>query len=311
MLDNEMNKDPWGEGIPSYTEDDLLTEADMLNFAMNFLKINELDANGFKIVAATDELGVIPNFACEKDGKTWFIVVKCAIAPDFPTMNYEEKMRFYNHAKKHCATAYFAPIGLGSHDAARFGASLALKNDGYYFKYLGLERIEPKKSTEWIQRALAEIDKLTPSTEIEESNTRKSIKVVDSHVSFERAMSDFEKWEDTLVSPTFQQMLFLCIERMGLSNQEFYKAAYIDRKLFSAIKNNKDYQPKKETAVACCFGLNLNISDAEKLLELAGYRLSLSISWDRIIYYCLKNCIYDIDVVNELLYEKGEKCIRV
>ncbi len=102
-----------------------------------------------------------------------------------------------------------------------------------------------------------------------------------------------------------------CIEHKGLSNQDFYKAALIDRKLFSAIKNNRDYQPKKETAVACCIGLELNLSDSEKLLELAGYKLSLAIAWDRVIYYCLKNGVTDIDAVNELLYEAGEKCIRV
>ena len=55
----------------------------------------------------------------------------------------------------------------------------------------------------------------------------------------------------------------------------------------------------------------LNEADSVKLLELAGYVLSPAIGWDRVILYCLKKGITDIDIVNELLYEQGEKCIRV
>lgn len=306
-------RDVWGSGIPNYTEADLMTETDKLNFAMNIVKQNELDVNGFTIIAATDQPGQVPNFVCEKDGKKWFIVVKCSIAPDMPTMGVEEKMHIIEHAKKFGAEAYFAPVGIGACDAIRFDASLALKNDAYYANYIGLEKVQPKKSTEWIQRALAEIDLLAPKPEPpRDTSVRYSLKVPsDVRYSLDVEWSDFDEWKSQLVYPTFQEMLMTCIERKGMSNQDFYKAAFLDRKLFSAIKNNKDYQPKKETAVACCFGLDLCLADSEKLLELAGYKLSLAITWDRVIYYCLKNRIMDIDVVNELLYEQGEKCIRV
>jgi len=306
---NEKNKSikDWGKGIPNYSNNDLMTEYDKLNFAMNIVKQCELDKNGYSIIAATDQVGQIPNFVCEKDGNTFFIVVKCDIAPEMPVMSVEEKKHVIQHANKYNAICYFAPVSIGSMDGERFDASLALKYDGYYSKYLGLERIVPKHSTEWIQRALAEIDKLNPNIQPQtivepSSDVRYSIKV---------EWTDFDEWQTQLLAPTFQEMLFTCIQRKGLSNTDFYKAATLDRKLFSAMKNNRNYQPKKETAVACCFGLGLNLSDAEKLLELAGYKLSLSITWDRVIYYCLKNGIFDIDSANELLYEAGEKCIRV
>ena len=96
-----------------------------------------------------------------------------------------------------------------------------------------------------------------------------------------------------------------------MTNPEFYNAAMIDRKLFSSIKNNKDYKPKKETAVACCFGLQLGLTEAEKLLEAAGYKLSLAILWDKIVYFCLDHNITDLDIVNELLYQENQKCIGV
>ena len=122
---------------------------------------------------------------------------------------------------------------------------------------------------------------------------------------------EFSKFNGAQASKTFQQMLLGLIKDRGMTNPEFYNAAMIDRKLFSTIKNNANYKPKKETAVACCFGLNLSLKEAEKLLEAAGYKLSLAILWDRIIYFCLDHRITDLDIVNELLYEEKQKCIGV
>ena len=110
-------------------------------------------------------------------------------------------------------------------------------------------------------------------------------------------------------SYTFQEMLLRCLEDKNMSNVEFYKAAWIDRKLFSAINSNVYYKPKKETAVACCLGLQLNMTDTRDLLETAGYALSDSIKWDMVIKYCIQHRIYAIDQVNQVLYAAGEKCI--
>ena len=119
--------------------------------------------------------------------------------------------------------------------------------------------------------------------------------------------NSFEEWKKS--HPTFQQLLLKYIEEKGISNVEFYNAAWIDRKLFSAIKNNELYKPKKETAVACCLGLELTSAEATRLLKAAGYALSDSIVWDRVIEHCIENKIYKIDQVNEILFELDEKCI--
>ena len=161
----------------------------------------------------------------------------------------------------------------------------------------------PQISQEWVQQALVEIDKLDPDKRHHE----------DSDVRYSLSVDDLSDWENS-ISPnetlTFQQLLMKYVRQKYTSNREFYKAALMDRKLFSAINNDVNYHPRKETAVACCFALILDYSEAEELLKKAGYTLSLSIQWDRIVYYCLKNGIYDIDSVNALLYERGEKCIR-
>ena len=302
----EERKDIWGKGIPQYTKNDLLEGEELLKFGMDILWQNEFANSSHKVIDATSKPGIIPNVVCEINGRLSFIVVKVAVAPDDATMSVEEKKHLTSHAAKHKADCYFAPIGIGAMDSVRFEVGLALKNDGYYVKYNGLEKVEFKKDENWIRNAMREIRELDLSSQ---TRVYKGSGVFVAEKVAEP--SDFETWRSELTSPTFQEMLMKCIEMKGMENSEFYKAALLDRKLFSAIKNNPDYQPKKETAVACCFGLQLNRFDAEKLLELAGYTLSMAIGWDRVIYYCLQNKIYDIDVVNEILWEEGEKCIRV
>lgn len=169
---------------------------------------------------------------------------------------------------------------------------------------MSLFKFKKKHSKEWIQEALAEIDKLDPAKRIPSSEN------VCFSLEVDLTVTDYEKWKSKLEYPTFQELLLHCIESKGLKYPEFYKAAYLDRKLFSAIKNDRHYQPKKETAVACCFALGLNLIDAKDLLGTAGYSLSLSIAWDRVVYYCLDKGITDIYSVNELLDAVGEKCIR-
>ena len=117
-------------------------------------------------------------------------------------------------------------------------------------------------------------------------------------------------WEEAQEQNTFQEKLLKHIINKGMNNTEFYKAARIDRKLFYAMRSNRMYQPKKETAVACCFGLHLTLPEARDLLRAAGYSLSPAITWDRVIYYCLENGIYDIDRVNDLLTARGERGLR-
>ncbi len=155
-----------------------------------------------------------------------------------------------------------------------------------------------KYSKEWFQNALDEIDTLEPKKQ-ERPAIQYSSRI------------DFDLWEENIEqSKTFQEKLKEFISEKGMTNTDFYKAARIDRKLFSAMNTNTMYKPKKETVAACCFGLKLSLSEAEDLLGAAGYYLSLSIPWDRVIYYCLKNEIYDIDIVNDLLEAKGERGIR-
>ena len=72
----------------------------------------------------------------------------------------------------------------------------------------------------------------------------------------------------------FNDVLFYYIDRSSRSDSEIYMCVDIDRKLFSKIRCNKNYVPRK----------------------------NLVIKFDLIITYCLDNNIYDLSVINDLLF---------
>jgi hypothetical protein len=105
---------------------------------------------------------------------------------------------------------------------------------------------------------------------------------------------------------TFSVMLNRLREERNLEPPELYKAADIDRKLYSRIMGERDYKPSKNTAIS--FGLALKLQDSEMgaLLESAGYILSRSVIFDLVISFCLENMIYTISDVNDLLLARNE-----
>lgn len=102
---------------------------------------------------------------------------------------------------------------------------------------------------------------------------------------------------------TFQEHLFMLIDRRGLTDPEVYKKANIDRKLFSKIRNNIDYAPSKRTAVALAIALELSLDETKDLLMKAGYALSPSSTFDKIIEYCIEEGEYDVHTINIYLFD--------
>lgn len=110
----------------------------------------------------------------------------------------------------------------------------------------------------------------------------------------------------SLREKTFSSTLLSYIEERGLKEPFVYKKANIDRKLFSKIKTNPNYQPTKSTVLAFALALELSLAETNDFLRTAGYALTYSSKSDIIIeYFILKN-EYDIFTINEALFAFGE-----
>jgi len=109
--------------------------------------------------------------------------------------------------------------------------------------------------------------------------------------------TDFE------LDESFSEMLFRKIDESGMKDSECYKKANVSKQIFSNIKSNEDYIPKKNTVLAFAIALKLDLDDTKDLLERAGYALSKSRLFDVIVEYFVANEKYDIDEINGVLYE--------
>ena len=114
---------------------------------------------------------------------------------------------------------------------------------------------------------------------------------------------------DKATNKTFVDALITHINKKGLRDSEVYKAAQIDRRLFSKIMSDRQYKPSKDTAIAIALALKLTLSEATDMLSRAGYTFSHSNKKDIIVEYFFRERIYKLDDINEVLYNLGQKII--
>ena len=108
---------------------------------------------------------------------------------------------------------------------------------------------------------------------------------------------------------TFSEMLVRLVNESGEKNSAIYNRANIDRRLFSKIVNNSSYQPAKNTVLAFAISLKLSYEMTQKLLDAAGFTLSNKNLSDVIITFFIENKIFDINTINETLYEYKQPLI--
>ena len=108
---------------------------------------------------------------------------------------------------------------------------------------------------------------------------------------------------------TFVELLLVYLRESPIKDSKIYGAAQMDRRLFSKIVSDPEYKPAKDTCIALALALHLPLTAAEDLLSRAGYTFYHSNKRDIIIEYCFKDCIFNLQDVNYLLFALSEKPI--
>lgn len=110
-------------------------------------------------------------------------------------------------------------------------------------------------------------------------------------------------------SKTFSEMVISYIDEKGFKDADVYKRAGVSKQVFSNLRTNRDYEPKRNTAFSLALALQLDLNEATKLLTAAGMRFSSASKFDLIIKYFFSEKQYDMKYINETLYEYTGKCL--
>ena len=108
---------------------------------------------------------------------------------------------------------------------------------------------------------------------------------------------------------TFAFALEKLREEKGLNPAELYKAAWIDKRLYSKIMTTNKYRPAKNTAIAFGLALKLKPDEFADFLQNAGFALSESSIFDLVIRFCVEREIFSLHDVNFLLLHADQKTL--
>lgn len=137
--------------------------------------------------------------------------------------------------------------------------------------------------------------------------------VIDSCVLFEtqEPVGNTDKLRDIILKAdkSFAEMLFDLIDKKGFTDAECYNKANVSRKTFSKIRCDKTYRPSKETVIAFALALELSLEETNAFLSTAGFALSHYYKSDLIIEYFIMNNCYDLNKINQTLFEFDQKCL--
>lgn len=111
------------------------------------------------------------------------------------------------------------------------------------------------------------------------------------------------------VNQTFVDRLLHYVNEKGVRDSEVYKAALVDKRLYSKMVSNREYKPSKDTAIALALALELTLEEANDMLSRAGYTLSHSNKRDIIIEFFFREKVYNLMDVNDVLFRLNQKII--
>ncbi len=102
---------------------------------------------------------------------------------------------------------------------------------------------------------------------------------------------------------SFTEMLMRKIDESGMTDPEVYRRANVNRRLFSKIRKDLHYHPRKQVALAFAVALRLPMAETQDLLRKAGLAINPSEKFDLIVEYFIEQGHYDVDDINVVLFK--------
>lgn len=101
----------------------------------------------------------------------------------------------------------------------------------------------------------------------------------------------------------FSETLLSIVDRKGFSDVETYKRANASKQTWHKLVTDPNWKPSKNTAIAFCIALELDLEETQSLLAKAGYTLSNASKFDIIIKFFIATKKYDVMLINETLFD--------
>lgn len=114
--------------------------------------------------------------------------------------------------------------------------------------------------------------------------------------------------EQSLTQETFADLVISFMNKKGMSPAEVYTNANLSRQDFSRV-TTRGKGVTRPTVFSMAIGLRLNWNETKLLMLSAGYAFRNNSMFDLILMFCITNKLYDVEVINELLYERGQKTL--
>ena len=114
---------------------------------------------------------------------------------------------------------------------------------------------------------------------------------------------------DLKLDEPFSLKLLRLIDKKGMQDVACYKKANVSRQTWYKIINESGYKPNKKTVLSFAVALELTLDETQTLLESVGFVLSQSSLFDVILMYCLSHEIYDVAIIDEILYQHDQETL--